>query len=160
MAVAGNRNLQSPQWTHAFLARSRCMRTFLSQVSSLTPQACSKNDRRSCVSEDLRRSTTELRRSDLHQSRAGGTRTHDFRLLKHVLQLGSRSLYRWRRGVDQTFPEGNRTLRSTSVLQTHWPETMSSGSAVAFFVSKQLTRCWIRENSLLYQLSYNSAWRC
>jgi hypothetical protein len=29
---------------------------------------------------------------DLHQSRAGGTRTHDIRLLMHVLQLGSRSL--------------------------------------------------------------------
>ena len=50
-----------------------------------------KNDRRSYVSEDLRRSTTELRRNDLHQSRADGTRTHDIRLLKHVLQLGSRS---------------------------------------------------------------------
>jgi hypothetical protein len=44
------------------------------------------------VSEGLRRSTTELRRNDLNQSRAGGTRTHDFRLLKHVVQLGSRSL--------------------------------------------------------------------
>lgn len=40
-----------------------------------------QNDRRSYVSEDLRRSTTELRRDDLHQSRAGGTRTHDFRLI-------------------------------------------------------------------------------
>ncbi len=50
------------------------------------------NDRRSYVSEGLRRSTTELRRNDLNQSRAGGTRTHDIRLLKHVLQLGSRSL--------------------------------------------------------------------
>ena len=50
------------------------------------------NDRRSYVSEDLRRSIqAELRRSDLHQSRAGGIRTHDIRLLKHVLQLGSRS---------------------------------------------------------------------
>ncbi len=67
MAVAGNRNLQSPQWTHARIARSRCMRTFLPQVSSLTPQACSKNDRRSYVSENLRRSTTELRRYDLNQ---------------------------------------------------------------------------------------------
>ncbi len=52
----------------------------------------SKNDRRSYVSEDLRRSTIELRRNDLDQSRAGGIRTHDIRLLKHVLQLGSRSL--------------------------------------------------------------------
>ena len=69
------------------------MTTFLAQVSSLTPQACSKNDRRSYVSEDLRRSIqAELRRNDLHQSRAGGIRTHDIRLLKHVLQLGSRSL--------------------------------------------------------------------
>jgi hypothetical protein len=33
------------------------------------------------VSEGLRRSTTELRRNDLNQSRAGGTRTHDFRLI-------------------------------------------------------------------------------
>ncbi len=47
----------------------------------------------SYVSEELRRSIqAELRRSDLHQSRAGGIRTHDIRLLKHVLQLGSRSL--------------------------------------------------------------------
>ena len=61
-------------------------------VSSLTPQACSKNDRRGNVSEGLRRSIqAELRRFDLHQSRAGGIRTHDIRLLKHVLQLGSRS---------------------------------------------------------------------
>ncbi len=51
-----------------------------------------KNDRRSDVSENLRRSIqAELRRIDLHQSRAGGIRTHDIRLLKHVLQLGSRS---------------------------------------------------------------------
>ena len=41
----------------------------------------SQNDQRSYVSEDLRRSTTELRRNDLHQSRAGGTRTHDIRRL-------------------------------------------------------------------------------
>ena len=33
------------------------------------------------MSEGLRRSTTELRRNDLNQSRAGGTRTHDFRLI-------------------------------------------------------------------------------
>lgn len=52
-----------------------------------------KNDRRSDVSENLRRSIqAELRRSDLYQSRAGGIRTHDIRLLKHVLQLGSRLL--------------------------------------------------------------------
>jgi hypothetical protein len=52
-----------------------------------------QNDRRSYVSEDLRRSIqAELRRIDLDQSRAGGIRTHDIRLLKHVLQLGSRSL--------------------------------------------------------------------
>ena len=52
-----------------------------------------QNDRRSYVSENLRRSIqAELRRNDLHQSRAGGIRTHDIRLLKHVLQLGSRSL--------------------------------------------------------------------
>ncbi len=62
-------------------------------------QVIFQNDRRSYVSEDLRRSTTELRRNDLNQSRAGGTRTHDIRLLKHVLQLGSRSLYWWRRGI-------------------------------------------------------------
>ncbi len=36
-----------------------------------------QNDQRSYVSEGLRRSTTELRRNDLNQSRAGGTRTHD-----------------------------------------------------------------------------------
>ncbi len=29
---------------------------------------------------------------DLHLSRAGGNRTHNFRLLRHVLQLGSQSL--------------------------------------------------------------------
>ena len=40
-----------------------------------------QNDQRSYVSEGLRRSTTELRRNDLNQSRAGGTRTHDFRLI-------------------------------------------------------------------------------
>ena len=40
-----------------------------------------QNDQRSYVSEGLRRSTTELRRNDLDQSRAGGTRTHDFRLI-------------------------------------------------------------------------------
>ncbi len=51
-----------------------------------------KNDRRGNVSEGFRRSIqAELRRFDLHQSRAGGIRTHDIRLLKHVLQLGSRS---------------------------------------------------------------------
>ena len=33
------------------------------------------------MSEGLRRSTTELRRNDRNQSRAGGTRTHDFRLI-------------------------------------------------------------------------------
>ena len=56
-------------------------------------QVIFQNDRRSYVSENLRRSIqAELRRNDLHQSRAGGTRTHDIRLLKHVLQLGSRSL--------------------------------------------------------------------
>ena len=45
-------------------------------------QVIFQNDRRSYVSEDLRRSIqAELRRSDLHQSRAGGTRTHDFRLI-------------------------------------------------------------------------------
>ena len=56
-------------------------------------QVIFQNDRRSYVSEGLRRSIqAELRRSDLHQSRAGGIRTHDIRLLKHVLQLGSRSL--------------------------------------------------------------------
>ena len=63
-------------------------------------QVIFQNDRRSYVSEDLRRSIqAELRRSDLHQSRAGGIRTHDIRLLKHVLQLGSRSLYWWRRRI-------------------------------------------------------------
>ena len=55
-------------------------------------QVIFQNDQRSYVSEGLRRSTTELRRNDLNQSRAGGIRTHDIRLLKHVLQLGSRSL--------------------------------------------------------------------
>ena len=56
-------------------------------------QVLFQNDRRSYVSEVLRRSIqAELRRDDLHQSRAGGIRTHDIRLLKHVLQLGSRSL--------------------------------------------------------------------
>ena len=56
-------------------------------------QVLFQNDRRSYVSENLRRSIqAELRRSDLHQSRPGGIRTHDIRLLKHVLQLGSRSL--------------------------------------------------------------------
>ena len=33
------------------------------------------------MSEGLRRSTTELRRNDRNQIRAGGTRTHDFRLI-------------------------------------------------------------------------------
>ena len=33
------------------------------------------------MSEGLRRSSSELRRNDLNQSRAGGTRTHDFRLI-------------------------------------------------------------------------------
>ena len=35
---------------------------------------------------------TELRRDDWHQSRAGGTRTHDSQISNHVFQLGSRSL--------------------------------------------------------------------
>ena len=72
----------------------------LSHVLQIGSQVLFQNDRRSYVSEDLRRSIqAELRRSDLHQSRAGGIRTHDIRLLKHVLQLGSRSLYWWRRGI-------------------------------------------------------------
>ena len=64
----------------------------ISHVLQIGSQMLFQNDQRSYVSEGLRRSTTELRRNDLNQSRAGGTRTHDIRLLKHVLQLGSRSL--------------------------------------------------------------------
>ena len=48
-------------------------------------QVVSQNDQRSYVSEGLRRSTTELRRNDLYQSRAGGIRTHDIRLLRTLL---------------------------------------------------------------------------
>ncbi len=65
----------------------------LSHVLQIGSQVLFQNDRRSYVSENLRRSIqAELRRNDLHQSRAGGIRTHDIRLLRHVLQLGSRSL--------------------------------------------------------------------
>ena len=50
-------------------------------VLRIGSQVMFQNDQRSYVSENLRRSTTELRRNDLHQSRAGGTRTHDIRLV-------------------------------------------------------------------------------
>ncbi len=51
-----------------------------------------RRDRRSCDQRVLRCSTTELRRCVLaNGSCAGGTRTHDTRLLKHVLRIGSRS---------------------------------------------------------------------
>ena len=64
-----------------------------SHVRRTGSQVMYENDRRGDVSEDLRRSIqAELRRNDLHHSRAGGIRTHDIRLLKHVLQLGSQSL--------------------------------------------------------------------
>ncbi len=54
--------------------------------------ALKKRDRRSCDQRVLRCSTTELRRCVLaNGSCAGGTRTHDTRLLKHVLRIGSRS---------------------------------------------------------------------
>ncbi len=46
-----------------------------------------KNDRRSYVSEDLRRSIqAELRRDDLHQSRAGGIRTRKHLFLRQAAQ--------------------------------------------------------------------------
>jgi len=45
-------------------------------------QVLFQNDQRSYVSEDLRRSPTELRRNDLNQSRAGGTRTHNIRRIR------------------------------------------------------------------------------
>ena len=49
-----------------------------------------KNDRRSGVLENLRRSIlAELPRIDLHQSRAFGILTRNIRLFKHVLQLGT-----------------------------------------------------------------------
>ena len=90
------RRTQSDRQGSGPLLNQRVDRAGIEPAKPCTPNRQSsvvrKNDRRSCVSEGLRRSTTELRRNDLHQSRAGGIRTHDIRLLRHVLQLGSRSL--------------------------------------------------------------------
>jgi hypothetical protein len=61
----------------------------LNHVIQSSRQVLFQNDQRSFVSEVFRCSTTELRRNVFHQSRAGGIRTHDNRLVKHVLQLGS-----------------------------------------------------------------------
>ena len=84
----------------------------------------------------LRRSTTELRRNDLHQSRAGGIRNHDIRLSRHVLQLCSRSLnceVRSSKCEFQTSPFSLQTSNSSTRNRT-WNFSLEARDDIRFTI--------------------------
>ncbi len=128
-----------------------------------------KRDRRSCDQRVLRRSTTELRRGVLLKSScAGGTRTHDIRLITHVLQIGSRSCAVGDEVLARGFlselltsfrpPMGLEPMTSPHAARSHHVLRTGSRLGFGFFPCcklKRSTKFVEPDVSMLYPLSYS-----